>query len=236
MVEIVNELVSSDRVFAMQLSSLITFAVVSALGVYTALTVSASPAPDRQRHQEVGQQGAARSLQDVRAKAHDGSASAQFVLAQLLHQGAHMKKDLVEARRWYQAAAEQDYVDAQFALGIMLDNGEGGETDKETAVHWYQRAAAKGHSGARVNLAVSYLHGEGIEQDIAKAVALFEEAGDQGDPRAFFGLALIHEQGRDKPVDLCRAIHFYRKSAHLGFAAAARRLDRLGSPAPCQGT
>lgn len=200
---------------AMPIDFSISSALACVLSMFIATHAIGSPGVGGELLGEARQHDAAGSVQTIRMKAHGGDASAQFVLAQLLHQGAHMRRDLFEARRWYQAAAKQNYVEAQFLLGVMHDNGEGGRSDKQAAVTWYKRAAALGHSGAQVNLAVSYLRGEGVEEDEAKAKMLLEKATEQDDSRAFFGLALIHEQGRGVPIDLCHAISLYRQSPRL---------------------
>ncbi len=59
---------------------------------------------------------------------------------------------MVQARRWYERAAERGYGPAQFQLGVLWERGDGVPPDPVEARSWYARAAAQGIEPARTAL------------------------------------------------------------------------------------
>ena len=56
-----------------------------------------------------------------------------------------MKKDIEEAVKWWQKAAEQGYAEAQYNMGICYYSGTGITRDYTEAVKWYRKAAEQGY-------------------------------------------------------------------------------------------
>jgi TPR repeat protein len=77
------------------------------------------------------------------ANAKKGIINAQFNLAFLYLHGEGCKVNHLEARDWFEEAANHGDADAQFNLGIMLK--EAG--DAAAAQRWFQEAGAKETSG-----------------------------------------------------------------------------------------
>jgi len=65
---------------------------------------------------------------------------AQASLGIAYHTGTGVKKDDVEAAKWYRKAAEQGISIAQFDLGVMYYRGEGVRKDDAEAVRWYRQS------------------------------------------------------------------------------------------------
>ena len=61
--------------------------------------------------------------------AKQGNAKAQYNLGVMYEKGQSVRKDYVEAVRWYRKAAEQGIAEAQFNLGLMYYNGQGVRQD-----------------------------------------------------------------------------------------------------------
>ena len=74
-------------------------------------------------------------------KAQNGDPVAQESVASAYYKGCVVKKDYVEAVKWYRKAADQNEAKAQSILGACYYNGEGVEKDYAEAVKWYRKAA-----------------------------------------------------------------------------------------------
>jgi TPR repeat protein len=90
-------------------------AIVAVLGLISAF------APEIRLHAQ--QEPVA--VAELRARAEQGDADAQFSLGVRYANGRGVAEDEAEAVRWYRLAAEQGYVDAQFNLGVRYSIGEG---------------------------------------------------------------------------------------------------------------
>ena len=64
-------------------------------------------------------------IAELRAKANQGEAKAQFQLGTRYATGDGVQQDFAEALKWIRKAAEQDFADAQSNLGVMYLNGQG---------------------------------------------------------------------------------------------------------------
>lgn len=73
--------------------------------------------------------------------AQAGDDKAQFNLAQMYRLGRGIPTDLALARRWYEAAANQNHATAAYLLGVMYENGHGVPKDVNRARNYYQRSA-----------------------------------------------------------------------------------------------
>jgi uncharacterized protein len=96
-----------------------------------------------------------------RKAAEQAHAPGQYALAQSYATGEGVPRDMAEARRWWELAAEQNHVDAIVALATEAERGArpSAESLKEALVYW-QRAARLGDSGAMSRLAQAYRKGE----------------------------------------------------------------------------
>ena len=80
---------------------------------------------------------------DLRARAEQGDAVAQFNLGGMYANGTGVPQDEAEAVRWFRLAADLGYAQAQFNLGVMYANGRGVPQDDETAHVWLNLAASR---------------------------------------------------------------------------------------------
>ena len=65
------------------------------------------------------------ALQELRARAEQGLADAQYNLGTRYYTGAGVPRDPAQAVQWIRKAAEQGDATAQSELGLMYYNGEG---------------------------------------------------------------------------------------------------------------
>ena len=105
------------------------------------------PATDGGRDEEP-----ALSFEETLNAAEQGDAEAKFKLGRIYHRGDDVRKDLVEAAKWYRKAAEQGDASGQVELGRMYYHGEGVPEDDVEACAWYSVAATNGDSYAKKSL------------------------------------------------------------------------------------
>ena len=75
-----------------------------------------------------------------------------------------INRDYLEARRWFEKAAEGGSVEAQYNLGLMYQLGKGMPIQLEKAAHWFLKAAKNGHLNAQLEMARAYHGGIGVQK------------------------------------------------------------------------
>jgi TPR repeat protein len=165
------------------------------------------------------------ALTQVRIRAAEGDADAQFLLGVWHHQGLGVPEDLDEAVAWYRRAAEQGQPEAQSNLGVMYLEGRGVTQDDAEALQWLRRAADQGVAQAEFSLGWMYLHGRGVPEDSAEAATWLERAAEQGLAAAQVDLGLLCLRGQGVPEDSARAATWFRRAAERG---SPRAMSRLG--------
>jgi len=99
----------------------------------------------------VGVDAQVTGLAQLRARAEQGDAIAQFDLGLRYMVGRDVPESDVEAVRWYRLAAEQGLMSAQNNLGIQYELGEGVPKDDVLSYMWLNLAAAQGDKNAQNN-------------------------------------------------------------------------------------
>ena len=97
---------------------------------------------------------APKSLQEIKAKAEKGDATAQFNLGAMYYYGLVVAKDEKEAAKWFRKAAEQGDADGQLSLALMHTQGRGVAKDEVEAVKWYLLAGAQGNEWAKTAIPI----------------------------------------------------------------------------------
>ena len=121
-------------------------------------------------------------VEDLRKAANLGYAPAQFYLAKLYEIGdAGLKKDLDQARRWTERAAEGGDKKAMHNLALYYFEGTGGPKNTTIAAQWFHRAADLGLLDSQYNLGRLYEEGFGVSQNPAEAYKWYLIAAKGGD-------------------------------------------------------
>lgn len=129
--------------------------------------------------------GAEAGVAELRRVANLGYAPAQFYLAKLYEQGERgIAKDMAEARRWTERAAQGGDRKAMHNLALYYFEGVGGPKNSTTAAQWFRRAAELGLVDSQYNLGRLYEEGFGVSQNAAEAYKWFLIAGEAGDSDA----------------------------------------------------
>ncbi|MFN3523590.1 MAG: peptidoglycan-binding protein [Phenylobacterium sp.] len=169
---------------------------------------------------EAGEAGA---LEDLKKAANLGHAPAQLYLGKLYEAGRFgVKKDLAEARRWTERAAEGGDRRAMHNVALYYFNGEGGPKNSTTAAQWFRRAAEQGLVDSQYNLARLYEEGLGVSQNPAEAYKWFLIAGRSGDAESRLGAERVKSE-------LSSEARTVAERAAVGFRPAAPGATGLAS-------
>lgn len=136
---------------------------------------------------------------------------------------AQLRKDYVEAKKWYLIAAKKNDLNAQLKLGYLYAN-EKSLQDYNAAVKWYIMAANQGHPSAQNNLGVMYAHGRGVPRNDTEAVKWFRMAAELGSPTAQLNLGRKYTTGSGVKKDLTKAEKWLREAALQGKKDATKYL------------
>lgn len=167
----------------------------------------------------------------VRKRAEQGDAEAQFQLARALSSGIGIKKDVNESILWVRKAAERGLPAAQYSLGFMQENGQLLQRNPAEAVFWYSRAAEQGHPNAlsRLDLLANALpSGAGLSKDENQTILWLRKEAESGLPAAQFSLGFMHEYGQFLQRNAAEAVIWYSRAAEQGHTNALRRLEAQG--------
>ena len=141
-----------------------------------------------------------------------------------LGRALHKKGDFVEAREWYEKAAEKGIAGAITNLGGLYARGNGVTQDYARARERYEAAAARGFAPAMANLGYLYDNGQGVAQDYAKAREWYEMAVARGNARAMTFLCFMYYSGHGVARNHSKARDLCEKAAARGDAHAMRTL------------
>ena len=79
------------------------------------------------------------SFLELRRRAEQGDAEAQFSLGFRYGEGEGVPEDRQEALKWWRKAAEQGHAMAQYSLGVSYEIGEGVAQGSAETVKWWGR-------------------------------------------------------------------------------------------------
>lgn len=121
------------------------------------------------------------NIDELKAKALDGDADAQYNLGYRYFHGEGVAQDKKEACKWFDKAAEQGNAAAQTLLGICYcDPGNGVRSDKFIALYWFEKAAAQGQSIAQYLLGKLLIQGVDYLKNVEKGLYWIQQAASQG--------------------------------------------------------
>jgi clan AA aspartic protease (TIGR02281 family) len=167
-------------------------------------------------------------IERLKPVAEKGEAAAQYQLGLLYAES----KDMPEAARYYQLAAQQDHHEAQMRLAWLNCTGQGVAKNAQECIRLYRLAAEAGLPQAQANLAGHYLTGDAVSINHAEAARLARLAADKGDSTGQLMLAICYETGAGVGRDRNEALRLYQLSAAQGNPSARRSVARLGGGQP----
>lgn len=178
--------------------------------------------PDLARAQESDEFAEASRL------ANAGQATGYYRLGRLYELGREVEKDLYEAARQYQLAAELGHAESQFALGLVLTGAlPDSPRSARKSFNWFNKAAQQGHPMAAYFLAMSYESGVGTVPDGEQAFAWYRRAAMNGSSQAMNAVAHMYATGAGIRRNLANAHAWNQVAGARGFEGAARYAAKL---------
>jgi TPR repeat protein len=162
-----------------------------------------------------------------REAAEAGHSGAQYRLGQALLEGQGLRRDPIEASRWFRKAAEQGYARAQYQFGLMLIQGDGMPRDILEAARWLGMAAETGDVQASIRLGLLFEEGPEEIRNPRLAEKWLRLAAESGYADSQYRLARLYAEGRGVPRNLEEAIVWLRRSAEQGHLDSLYQLARL---------
>jgi len=150
----------------------------------------------------------------------DGSADALIEKAEVLLDGAVVKKDEQAGLELLRKAAEDKLPYAMNRLGYFYEEGLlVGDADVEKALSYYEQAAELNFPAGINNSGRIYRYGVAGEPDQEKARAYFEKGVELGFPYAMTELAFMYEDGTIVK-DLQQSFDLFKRAAEMDYAFA----------------
>lgn len=96
-----------------------------------------------------------------------------------------IEKNIYEAFRWFNIAANNGDPHAQLFLAKCYALGNGTEKDMDKFFYWIEKAAEQNEPQALTTLGHIYATGQGVDQDLEKGVTFLKRAIGLGSKKAF---------------------------------------------------
>ena len=135
--------------------------------------------------------------------------------------------NLVEAARWYKAAADKGLPQAKFMLAGLYTRGQVYPKDDSRAAALFKEAADGGWAPAKSSLGLMYEKGFGVTTNQAEAVKLYTEAVAAKDPAGDFFLAGAYLRGAGVRRSSAEAARLFQAAADAGLPDAMVNLAIL---------
>lgn len=163
---------------------------------------------------------------DLRQRAEQGDAAAQYEFAQALWNGQGVPENDLEAVKWFRLSAEQGYVPAERELGLIYGGrqviyhlfGSGPRQDLKEAAKWYRRAPEHGDAKAQLDLAVFYWNGHGVRQSWSEGTKWLGLAAESGNTTAQDKLSWAYFSAKGVPRNDVEAYKWLDIAIALGEA------------------
>ncbi|KAK8835369.1 hypothetical protein M9Y10_025134 [Tritrichomonas musculus] len=119
----------------------------------------------------------------------------------------------MEAKYYYEKAANLNYSDAFIMLGDIYYYGYGVEQDYLKSKDFYEKSSDSDNAEGLVKLGDLYYHGYGVKQDYLKAKDYYEKAANFNYTKAFNKLGDIYYYGYGVEQNYLKSRDFYAKSS-----------------------
>ena len=154
-------------------------------------------------------------------------AGALFYLGLFYNNGYYAKKDIEQAIKYYQQAADLGNETAMFNLGILYFHGNDVTKDDKIAFDYFYDSSEKNYPRAQYMLGLFYLDGIGTTKNIKSAVKWLTKAAERGDAFAQGTLGDLYLRGEGVAKDIDKAKELLNKAAQGGDKVAKRKLREL---------
>ena len=130
-------------------------------------------------------------------------------LGECYWQGEGVRKDGIEAIRWWRIAAAFGEATAYYNLGRIYYDGDEVVQDYEAAAEWFAKAAGKNYADSAFRLGLCHYQ----LKDYEKAVKSFRKAVERNDADAMCHLGCCYDEGVGVEPDYQEALRLWLKAA-----------------------
>mgnify|MGYP000855897509 CR=1 FL=1 len=156
------------------------------------------------------------AVQEMRALAENGYLYAQYRMGIMYRDRIGALPDVLEAKRWFLLAAEQNVTAAQYALGKLCLSDDTEVRDISEGIHWMQKAFENSSSWAGYQLGKEYLLGKNVQKNATATLEYLTQSAEAGNPCAQYLLGKLFLTGREIPKDENMARYWLSLSAEQG--------------------
>lgn len=177
-----------------------------------------NPLSKLRRYQLLLKKDSKTSLKNIVEMAKSGYDEAKYVYATLLEEGKYCKKNMLEARKFYQEATKLHHLKSMLRYGKLLK-----VEDQKSAFILFKEAAERGLPIAQYHYA-RILEMGGAEEE---AIVYYKKAVDAGIVKAMFRYGRIHEISTSIKKSYRTSLYYYKLAAKKGYAKAQNNCGRL---------
>ena len=152
--------------------------------------------------------------------AERGVANAQYEVASAFYTGTGVTRDIAEAAKWAQRAADQNNLHGLLMIGNLHRGSELGRPNLDLTVKAFERAAELGSTLAYRHLGQLYFTGEHMPRDYTRAERWLRPAAARNDQIAQFTLGQLYLHGSGVERDPATAALWFQKAAASGHSQA----------------
>lgn len=141
---------------------------------------------------------AQRDMDELRRKATNGDAKAQYELGECYLKGWNgLKENKTEGVRWIRKSADQGDADSQFWLAWIYKDGNGVKRNYAEAAKWFKKSAGQGKTNSMASLAQLYMEGgPGLQRNVTEGIRWYKMGAEKGDKSCMRSLAEIYRWGK----------------------------------------
>jgi len=149
-----------------------------------------------------------------------------YRLAAMCLSGNAAGVDFEQARRYFEAAAQQGNADALYGLGKLYLKKEYSRFDPIKAIEYLEQSAEKDHAFAKYQLGKLFCEGTICDKDIARGLKLLEDLGEKGVSIASYLAGKVYLREKDWQ-DIKNAISHFKAAAEDGNSYAEYQLGKI---------
>ena len=164
-----------------------------------------------------------KAMNNFQIASNNNDNKAMLAIGIMYANGDGVKRDIKQAIKWYNKAAENGNSYAYSKLG----NFYASKKDYKKAFKWFLKAAKIGDNKAAYNLGYFYTGGLGIARDLKKALHWYEVAAKAGNIDAQLNLGFAYIGGHGTKVDYKQASYWIKKAKDAGSTKAKLLWDEF---------
>lgn len=153
--------------------------------------------------------------------------SAQYLVGRNYLKGKSVEKNIKEAIKWFEMAANQGHVRSQYQLGKIYLYGQGIKANRKKAYFYLSKAAKQDHLESQYELGNYYLRGNSNQPQYEKAVHWFRRAANQDHVRSTYMLGKLMYEGKGIKRDIQKAKKLLKLASETGLPAATKYLAKI---------